>query len=133
MFYVLSLGPLRLQLTNKKIFQCLRREILAFHPLDGADVSSEILRWPLIASKATFALNSALNRLLVLMLDRPSRRRTHLKPLSQKPGPPLSFFKSDNLSGDTASNWAKLQGGLMRKCRDFTGDSYGHFNAVLFS
>jgi hypothetical protein len=38
------------------------------------------LTW--IASSATFALNSAVNRLRVLMVDRPSHRRIHLSCLS---------------------------------------------------
>jgi len=53
--------------------------------------------WPVLARRAkgwspaaTFALNSAVNRLRVFMMDRPSRRQIHLKPLSHKPGPPLT-------------------------------------------
>ena len=44
---------------------------------------------PLIASSATLALNSAENRLRVLMVDRPLHRRIHLSRLSQEVGPPL--------------------------------------------
>src|SRR5690606_35979528 len=36
------------------------------------------------------ALNSAVNRLRVFMLDRPFDRAIHLMPLSQKPAPPQS-------------------------------------------
>jgi hypothetical protein len=43
-----------------------------------------------MASSATLALNSAVNRLRVLMVDRPLRHQIHLSRLSQKPGPPLS-------------------------------------------
>ena len=43
---------------------------------------------PRIASSATLALNSAVNRLRVFMLDRPFRWKTHLMPLSRKPAPP---------------------------------------------
>ena len=39
--------------------------------------------WPLIASSATFALNSAENRLRVLMVDCPLHSRIHLNRLSQ--------------------------------------------------
>jgi hypothetical protein len=42
-----------------------------------------------MASSATLALNSAVNRLRVLMVDRPLRHQIHLSRLSQKPGPPL--------------------------------------------
>src|SRR5690606_38224893 len=52
--------------------------------------SSEIVRSPRMASSATLALNSAVNRLRVFMLDRPFHRAIHLMPLSQKPAPPLS-------------------------------------------
>src|SRR5205807_10539681 len=45
--------------------------------------------WPLIASSATFALNSAENRLRVLMVDYPLHSRIHLNRLSQETGPPL--------------------------------------------
>jgi hypothetical protein len=45
--------------------------------------------WPLIASSATLALNSAENRLRVLMVIRPLYRRIHLTGLSQEAGPPL--------------------------------------------
>src|SRR3990172_173925 len=41
------------------------------------------------ASSATFALNSAVNRLRVFMVDLPSRHRIDLSHLSQEPGPPL--------------------------------------------
>jgi hypothetical protein len=44
----------------------------------------------LIASSATLALNSAVNRLRVLMVDHPLRQQIHLNRLSQKPGPPQS-------------------------------------------
>jgi hypothetical protein len=43
----------------------------------------------LIASSATLALNSAENRLRVLMVIRPPYRRIHLTGLSQEAGPPL--------------------------------------------
>jgi hypothetical protein len=46
-----------------------------------------------MASSATLALNSAVNRLRVLMVDRPLRHQIHLSRLSQKPGPPLSPHK----------------------------------------
>ena len=42
---------------------------------------------PCIASSATFALNSAVKRLRVFMMVRPSHRRIHLNRLSQEPGP----------------------------------------------
>src|SRR5271168_4174981 len=42
-----------------------------------------------MASSATFALNSAVNRLRVFMMVRPSHRRIHLNRLSQEPGPAL--------------------------------------------
>ena len=45
--------------------------------------------WPLIASSATLALNSAENRLRVLMVVHPLHRQIHLSPLSQEVGPPL--------------------------------------------
>src|SRR5271167_3423475 len=51
--------------------------------------SSAIVSWPLIAASATLALNSAENRLRVLMVVHPLRRRIHLSPLSQELGPPL--------------------------------------------
>src|ERR1039457_3024287 len=51
--------------------------------------SSATVWWPLIASSATLALNSAENRLRVLMVDRPLRRQIHLNRLSQEVGPPL--------------------------------------------
>src|SRR4029077_18786626 len=43
----------------------------------------------LIASRATLALNSAENRLRVLMVIRPLYRRIHPTGLSQEAGPPL--------------------------------------------
>src|SRR5450432_2134510 len=49
---------------------------------------SATVRWPWIASSATLALNSAVNRLRVLMVDHPLRHQIHLNRLSQKPGPP---------------------------------------------
>jgi hypothetical protein len=49
--------------------------------------------WPLIASSATLALNSAENRLRVLMVDRPLPRQIHLNRLSQETGPPLNKVK----------------------------------------
>src|SRR5215207_2095689 len=51
--------------------------------------SSATVAWPLSASSATFALNSAENLLRVLMMDRPLHRRIHLSRLSQEVGPPL--------------------------------------------
>src|SRR5215211_3070782 len=51
--------------------------------------SSATVSWPLIASSATFALNSAENRLRVLMVDYPLHSRIHLNRLSQETGPPL--------------------------------------------
>ena len=42
------------------------------------------------ATRATLVLNSAENRLRVLMVDRPLRRQIHLNRLSQEVGPPLS-------------------------------------------
>src|SRR5215204_6257187 len=51
--------------------------------------SSATVAWPLSASSATFALNSAENRLRVLMMDRPLHRRIHLSRLSQEVGPLL--------------------------------------------
>ena len=51
--------------------------------------SSATVSWPLIASSATLALNSAENRLRVLMVVRPLHRRIHLSRLSQEAGPPL--------------------------------------------
>src|SRR5271169_4098421 len=51
--------------------------------------SSATVSWPLIASNATLALNSAENRLRVLMIVHPLHRRIHLSPLSQEVGPPL--------------------------------------------
>jgi hypothetical protein len=41
-----------------------------------------------MASSATLALNSAVNRLRVLMVDHPLRQQIHLNRLSHKPGPP---------------------------------------------
>jgi len=52
--------------------------------------SSATVASPLIASSATLALNSAENRLRVLMVDHPPRRRIHLSRLCQDVGPPLS-------------------------------------------
>src|SRR3954468_11462327 len=51
--------------------------------------SSATVSWPLIASSATFALNSPENRLRVLMVDYPLHSRIHLNRLSQDTGPPL--------------------------------------------
>src|ERR1035437_7700480 len=56
--------------------------------------SSATVWWPLIASSATLALNSAENRLRVLMVDRPLRRQIHLNRLSQEVGPPLTPKRS---------------------------------------
>jgi hypothetical protein len=50
--------------------------------------SAATVRWPWIASSATLALNSAVNRLRVLMVDDPLRQQIHLNRLFQKPGPP---------------------------------------------
>src|SRR6185437_4636689 len=50
---------------------------------------SATVSWPLIASSATLALNSAENRLRVLMVDHPLHRRIHLSRLCQEVGPPL--------------------------------------------
>ncbi len=44
--------------------------------------SSATVSWPLIASSATLALNSAENRLRVLIMVRPLDRRIHLNRLS---------------------------------------------------
>src|SRR3984885_15678725 len=51
--------------------------------------SSATVSWPLIASSATLALNSAENRLRVLMVVRPLHQQTHLSRLSHEVGPPL--------------------------------------------
>src|SRR5271169_7126090 len=52
--------------------------------------SSATVSSPLIASSATLALNSAENRLRVLMVGHPSHQRIHLSRLCQEVGPPLS-------------------------------------------
>ncbi|HUE10124.1 MAG TPA: hypothetical protein VMQ54_04270, partial [Steroidobacteraceae bacterium] len=65
--------------------------------------------WPLIASRATLALNSAENRLRVLMVGRPLHRRIHLSSLSQEVGPPLGvqiwqtwIIRSNNVVSERA-------------------------------
>src|SRR4029078_9864709 len=79
--------------------------------------SSATVSWPLIASSATLALNSAENRLRVLMVGHPQHRRTYLSRLSQKVGPPLGTRRrsilgcialarlAQNLEGSRASFW----------------------------
>src|SRR4029079_12327755 len=52
--------------------------------------SSATVSWPLIASSATLALNSAENRLRVLMVDRPLHRRIHRSRLVPQVVPTLS-------------------------------------------
>jgi hypothetical protein len=59
----------------------------------GLVASSATVSWPLIASTATLALNSAENRLRVLMAVRPLHQRTHLSRLSQEVGPPLPLHE----------------------------------------
>src|SRR5271170_5880958 len=49
----------------------------------GDLASSATVSWPLMASSATLALNSAENRLRVLMVVRPLHLRIHLSRLSQ--------------------------------------------------
>src|SRR5262245_5328638 len=50
---------------------------------------SETVKSPRIASRATFALNSAVNRLRVVIVDRPFHVSIHLSHLSMIRGPAL--------------------------------------------
>ena len=52
---------------------------------------------PPTLDSGALALNSAVNRLRVFILDRPFHRAIHLMPLSQKPAPPLIDFSSRRL------------------------------------
>lgn len=58
--------------------------------------SAEVIRSPRIFSHATLALNSAKNRLHVLIVDRLFLRSIHLVPVSRKPGPPRDTATTHN-------------------------------------
>ena len=52
-------------------------------------------------------LNSAENRLRVLIVDHPSHRRIHLSRLCQELGPPLTMWQDLRLA--TERSWARQQ------------------------
>ena len=73
--------------------QLLDRLPLPLHDQIGMQLmpARKVRDRPCIASSATFALNSAVKRLRVFMMVRPSHRRIHLNRLSQEPAPALDI------------------------------------------
>src|SRR5215204_2420484 len=93
--------------------------------------SSATVAWPLSASSATFALNSAENRLRVLMMDRPLHRRIHLSRLSQEVGPLLCC-----LARQYADHFVSTARGIPRVSRKWSVEDhipYFEFSHFAFS